>query len=168
MLDLYVYSIKIEGNDMAALSFLHPEEVQQYGLLTEGVLGDVDPLRPNMTVDGFTPNEGFMQLLSQLIQTHAPQLPALQKQAEFVKNGAVYVIDYRSLNEGEKPPFEDVIGWFGVQNGKIIAESYNPSPHYNILSNAGVIQLEPTLEQLLLEYVRAKMINSAAPVTDEG
>ena len=167
MLDLYVYSIKIEGNDMAALSFLHPDEVQQYGLLAEGVLGEVDPLRPNMTVDGFTPNEAFMQLLTQLIVMHAPQLSALQKQAQFVKNGAVYVIDYRSLNEGEKPPFEDVIGWFGVQDGKIIPESYNPSPHYHLLSNAGVIQLEPTLEQLLLEHVRAKMIGNA-PLIDEG
>lgn len=155
MLELYVYSIKIEGNDMAALSMLSPDVVNSQGLPAEAVMGEVDPRQPNMTVDGFTPNDAFLTLLGQVITEHAPSLETMQKQAEKVQNGPVYVVDHRNINKGRKPPFEDVIGWFGVRDGVVLTESWNLSPNYKLLSNDGPIELESLLEEKLLEAIQA-------------
>ena len=156
MLDLYVYSIKIEGNDMAALSMLPPDVVNSSGLPAEAVLGEVDPRQPDMTVDGFTPNDAFLNLLSQIIVEHAPSLESVRKQAEKVQNGPVYVFDHRCINKGARPPFEDVIGWFGVRNGEIQTDTWNASPNYKLLTNDGPIELEQALEEKLLAAIWEK------------
>lgn len=153
MLDLYVYAVKIEGNDLAALSFVHPDVVGQSGLPAEAVIGEVDPRQPEMTVEGFRPNESFLAFLHELIAEHASDLPALQDQAKLVGNGPVYVMDYRSINKGEKPPFEDVVGWFGVADGRILIETYNANPNYKLLTNAGPFVLDERLESILVERV---------------
>ncbi|HFC12631.1 MAG TPA: hypothetical protein ENJ56_07275 [Anaerolineae bacterium] len=155
MLDLYVYSIKIAGNDLAALSLLPPETVHSHGLPSEAVLGEVNPNQPEMTTGGFTANGAFLDLLSTIIVKHAPDLPSLQKQAAKVDNGAIYVVDHRNINQGKKPPYEDVIGWFTMRDGQFVADSWNNNPQYKLLSNNGPIQLEAILEEKLLEAVRA-------------
>ena len=154
MLELYVYTINLAGNRIAALSLVPPEQVTQAGLPTEAILGDVDPAQKEMTIDNFTPNERFVLFLTKIVETHAATLPDVVAQAEKVKNGPVYVIDYRSVNSGEKPPFEDVIGWFGARNGEIVPDSYSANPNYQLLTNAGPPQLDPTLETALLTAIR--------------
>lgn len=154
-MELYVYTVKIEGNDLAALSFLPPDDVARYGLPTEAILGDVPARQPDMTVDSFTPNDKFILFLSKVISDHAPGLASVQQQAARVKNGPVYVIDYRNVNRGERPPFEDIIGWFGVRNGQIVPDSYSANPNYQLISNAGPLQLDPHLETQLRAAVRA-------------
>jgi hypothetical protein len=153
MLELYVYTIKIEGNDMAALSLLPPDIVQKHGLPAAAVFGEVDPRRPEMTIDGFTPNEDFLALLNSVIATHATTLESVQKQLTKVKNGPVYVVDRRTVNKGGLPPFEDILGWFAVRDGEIIPDSFNPSPNYQLLSNNGPIELESELEEKLVDAV---------------
>lgn len=162
MLELYVYAINLGGQALAALSVLTPAEVERYGLPAEAVLGEVDPHRPNMTPADFTPNAAFLELLSDVIRQHAPQLDSLQKQAARVRNGAVYVIDWRSVQRGEQPPYEDMIGWFGVRQGQIIAASYNPNPNYQLLSAQGPLSLEAPLEAALLQAIRSRL-HVAAP-----
>ncbi len=134
---------------MAALSMLPPDVVQRNGLPAQAVLGEVDPRQPNMTVDGFTANDAFLDLLSQVIVAEAIHLDSVQKQAQKIQNGPVYVLDHRNINKGNKPPFEDVIGWFGVKNGDILVETWNLSPNYQLLSNDGPIELEGVLEEKL-------------------
>lgn len=165
MLDLYVYHINLGGQALAALSFLTPDEVQARGLPTEAVLGEVNPHRPNMTVEDFTPNAAFLEFLGRIIQTHAPALPSLQKQAVRVHNGPVYVMDWRTIHQGGQPPFEDVLGWFAVRQGEVIAESYNPNPSYQIISAHGPPSLEPWLEEKLLEAARQLEATPPQPLT---
>lgn len=138
---------------MAALSLLPPDVVQQFGLPTAAVVGEVDPRRPDMTVDGFTPNEDFIALMSRVIAEHAPALESIDKQLEKVKNGPVYVVDRRTVNKGGVPPFEDIIGWFAVRDGVLQPDSFNPSPNYQLLSNNGPFELEGELEEKLIEAV---------------
>ncbi len=157
MLELFVYTIKIEGNDMAALSLLPPDVVQQHGLPTAAVFGEVDPRRPEMTVDGFTANEAFLALLHEVIAAHATTLESVQKQLAKVKNGPVYVVDRRTVNKGGLPPFEDIIGWFAVRDGVIIPDSFNPSPNYQLLSNNGPLELESELQEKLIDAVYATL-----------
>ncbi len=145
---------------MAALSLLPPDAVDTAGLPTEAVLGEVDPNRPEMTVDLFTPNDAFLTFLHTIIAEHAHQLPVTQQQAEKVQNGPVYVMDRRSINQGERPPFEDCLGWYGVRNGEILVDTYNPSPNYKLLTNAGPLELDPMLEQILLTQIQKIATNT--------
>lgn len=154
MLELFVYTVKIEGNDLAALALLPPGDVQRYGLPTEAILGDVPVRQKEMTVDGFTPNERFVLYLTNIVEMHAPELDEVRRQAAKVGNGPVYIIDYRNVNEGQKPPFEDVVGWFGARDGEIVADTYNANPNYQLLTNAGPPQLHPTLEAKLMDGLR--------------
>lgn len=140
---------------MAALSLLPPETVNSHGLPTEAVLGEVNPNQPEMTTGGFTANEAFLELLSTVIVEHAPSLPSLQKQASKVDNGAIYIVDHRNINQDKKPPYEDVIGWFTMRNGQLVADSWSTNPQYKLLSNAGPIELEATLEEKLLAAILA-------------
>lgn len=138
---------------MAALALLPPDIVQQYGLPTEAVIGEVDPRHPEMTPEHFTPNEKFIELLSNVIRSHAPQLDSVHKQVARIENGPAYIVDRRTANKGERPPYEDVIGWFGVRDGELQSDSWNPNPNYKLLTNAGPIELEPDLEQKLVDAV---------------
>lgn len=138
---------------MAALSLLPPDVVQQHGLPTAAVFGEVDPRRPDMTVDGFTANEEFLALLNNVIAENAMTLESVQKQLQKVKNGPVYVVDRRTVNKGGLPPFEDILGWYAVRDGAIIPDSFNPSPNYQLLSNNGPLELEPELEEKLIDAV---------------
>ena len=157
-MELYVYTIMIEGNQMGALSVLAPDEVTEKGVPAEAVLGEVDPRTPDMTVDGFTPNEEFINFMSSIIGPLAETLPLMKEQAERIQNGPCYVMDFRSINTGQKPPFEDIIGWYGTKNGQIVPNTYNPNPNYKLLTNAGPIQLQPELEEALLKAIKEKAI----------
>jgi hypothetical protein len=155
MLDLYVYTINLGGQPMAALSLLTPEEVDRYGLVSEAVLGEVDPRKPDMTIDNFTANDDFLTLLHRIIAMYAPEMPVVQKQVANIENGPVYVVDRRTIDRaGGKPPFEDVLGWFAILKGELQLELYNPNPSYKLLSNHGPVQLDPFLEARLLEAIK--------------
>lgn len=158
MLELFVYQINLGGQTMAALSFLTPNEVEQYGLPAEAVLGEVDANRPNMTINDFTPNQTFLELLTAVIRQHAPELDSLRQQAARVQNGPVYVIDRRAIQQGGTPAFEDMIGWFGAREGQIMPDTYNPNPNYQLLSAGGPLVLEPALEEKLLAAVRERLL----------
>ena len=121
------------------------------------MIGEVDPRHQEMTPEHFTPNEKFLELLSDVIRQHAPQLESVQKQVARVENGPVYVVDRRSANRGERPPYEDVIGWFGVRNSELQTDSWNPNPNYKPLTNAGPIELEPALEEKLIDAIWASL-----------
>lgn len=155
MLELYVYTVKIEGNDLAALSLLPPDVVSQFGLPAGAVIGEVDPRQSDMTVEGLNKNDAFLAFFHKIIGEHAHTLPEMAAQAEKVGNGPVYVMDKRSINAGEKPPFEDAIGWYGSRDGEILVESYNANPNYQPLTNAGPFQLDSVLEEKLVDATYA-------------
>lgn len=48
-------------------------------------------------------------------------------------------------------PAEDVMGAFQVKDGEIVPGSYQANPNHRILSHNGFFQLEPILQQRLLD-----------------
>jgi hypothetical protein len=144
-----------EGEARAVLSLLPPDFVQQHGLPGEAVLGDVIPDQPEMSADQFTPNEAFLLALHAIVQAYGPELPSVQKQLQAVRNGAVYVVDRRSARAGQRPPFQDVIGWFGVREGILQPESYNANPNYRLMGDAGPPQPEADLAGIVLREMMA-------------
>lgn len=151
MFDLYVFTFHNNGQLHRALAVLSPEQVGEHGLPTEAVLGQIKSLMPSMTPDQFESNEAFLRLLHQVVQEHAPQLPALQSLAKTQGTGEVAVIDERTpITEVEN---EDILGWFEVGRGEIKPHSYRPNEHYRLLTNRGPLQLPSLLQETLLKHV---------------
>jgi hypothetical protein len=156
MLELYVFTFHQDGRIYRALSLLTPEQVQEVGLVTEAVLGDVEALLPSMTPEQFTQNEAFVTLLHEVVREVAPQLPALQAEAKAQGTGQVVLADERV--QGQTAVAEDVLGSFAVVRGELLPERYTPNPHYRLLTDRGVISLPPLLEQELLVRVNTAVV----------
>ena len=106
-----------------------------------------------MTVANFRPNKPFVELLHGVIAMHAPNLPGLKAEARRQGAGWVYLIDARTPTpDGEVPP-HDIIGAFEVQDSAIVPGSYQPNANHQILSSQGLFQLEPTLQEQLMERI---------------
>lgn len=151
MLNLYVFTFHKDGKIYRALSLLTPEQVEEVGLLTEAVLGDVSALLPSMTPDQFEQNEDFVTQLHEIARKFAPQLPALQAQAKAQATGRVVVVDERATGQAEAA--EDILGSFELVRGELLSERYTPNPHYRLLTDKGPLQLPALLEEALLTRV---------------
>ncbi len=152
MFDLYVFTFHHDGQIYRSLSLLSPAEVEQYGLPTEAVLGEISALLPTMTPDQFEGNPSFVNLIHETVQVIGPTLPDLQTQAKAQGTGHVYVLDGRASSQERLTP-EDILGQFKVRRGEIIGESYIPNPEYKLLTNNGPLQLPLAVEERILEKI---------------
>lgn len=102
--------------------------------------GRVDPA-------GFARNRTFHQFLHYVIGKHGPSIPDLARDAARQGDGSMGIIDLRTP-EGihGNVPWEDVIGLFGVQSGKL--GEYHPNEEYCAFTGNGLMQLEPALAAL--------------------
>ena len=161
MFDLYVFTFHDDGRIYRSLSLLSPQEVHQNGLVPEAVLGEISAMLPSMTPDQFEPNEAFVALLHEVVQNHAPALPALQAEAKAIGTGFVPLIDGRTAVETEGRTAvvteEDLLGQFEVVRGEIVPNRYKPNPAYRLLTDNGPLQLPAPLEEALLAAVRGRV-----------
>lgn len=156
MFDLYVFTFHNDGQIHRSLALLSPEKVQQYGLPTEAVLGEISALLPSMTPDQFEANEAFLTLLHKTVRQFGPQLTELQAQAKTQGTGYLPFIDGRAPTNSQIAP-EDILGQFEVSRGEIKADSYLPNPHYKLLTDNGPIQLPSLIETHIMEAVHKQL-----------
>lgn len=161
MFDLYVFTFHHDGQIYRSLSLLSPTEVEQYGLPTEAVLGEISALLPTMTPDQFEANPSFVKLLHETVQVLGPTLPDLQTKAQTQGTGYVYILDGRVPSHEHITP-EDVLGQFKVRRGEIIGESYIPNPEYRLLTDSGPLQLPLAIEELMLKKIRFLLDKSSS------
>lgn len=159
MFDLYVFTFHDDGQIYRSLALLSPEEVQQHGLPTEAVLGEISALLPTMTPDQFEANEAFLNLLHDTIREFGPQLAELQAQAKTQGTGYISFIDGRAQDNTQLAQ-EDILGQFEVSRGEIKNGSYLPNPHYKLLTDNGPLQLPPLIEARIMEAVHKQLENS--------
>lgn len=152
MFDLFVFTFHNDGHIHRALALRSPAEVQEKGLPTEAVLGEINALLPSMTPDQFEANEKFVALLHRLVGQMGAELSGLQLQAKTQGTGHVSLVD---LRVGDEPVLEeDVIGQFAVGRGEIRPDSYQPNPAYRLLTDKGPLQLPPLIEDAILAHVQ--------------
>ena len=79
-------------------------------------------------------NGVFREFLHEAIEHFAPaEMIDVARQAG---NGRVVYIDDRA-SEGEDVPSQDIIGWFQVAGGAIVAGSYKANPEHQLLTDRG-------------------------------
>ncbi|MBM3756113.1 MAG: hypothetical protein FJW38_19265 [Acidobacteria bacterium] len=85
--------------------------------------------------DGVTrPNGVFREFLHEAIEHFAPR--EMREVARETGAGRVVYIDDRAP-EGEEVASEDIIGWFQVAGGAIVAGTYKPNPEHQLLTERG-------------------------------
>lgn len=129
------------------------------GLRAEAIVGELtSPLGSEQPIspDSFVANSVFRAFLSDVIARNGPDDPGMQAEATRLGQGYIAVIDGRTPTpEGPVPP-EDIIGVFGVSDGKVVPGSYQPSPNHRLLSKHGFFQLSPFLGERLQQQLEAQ------------
>lgn len=153
-LPISVCEVQTTQGVVAYVTLAPPGEVTKRGLVTQEIIGQLfdlhradGPFEP----DNFARNRAFVDFMHGVIQKHAPAAPNLVAAAKIQANGWVHIIDGRTPTPQGPVPAEDVLGAFQVKDGEIVPGSYQANPNRRILSRNGFFQLEPMLQQRLLD-----------------
>jgi hypothetical protein len=105
-----------------------------------------------MSVEAFRQNPAFVDFMHEVIRTTGPNDPELREAAQEQRDGWVYIIDLRTPEgPGGRVPPEDIIGAFEVQDGQIVADSYQASSTHRVYTNDGMVCLPPSLRRALVK-----------------
>ncbi|KAH9903381.1 hypothetical protein C8Q73DRAFT_785967 [Cubamyces lactineus] len=111
-------------------------------------------------LNDFVENELFREVLHEAVQS------ALRDGVDEVqKNGAIqtregwmHIHDNRNIPAlGRIGDPDDIIASVRVENGEILAETYQPMPSYRLCTSDGVLQLTEGLAKRLVEVLQAKV-----------
>jgi len=130
--------------------------VMKRGVIPEEIIGQlIDSKLAGESVDpeNFAPNRVFVDFMHDVIKRHGPNLPGLIEAARTQDNGWIYILDGRTPTLGGAVPPEDIVGAFEVRDRQIIPNSYMANPNHRVLSHRGFFQLEPALQQKLLDEI---------------
>jgi hypothetical protein len=140
-----------EGN---FFSVLDPAVVLARGLPSEAIVGQLLG-RPEVRAAALRPDEiqvnrRFVDFLHRVVARHAPSLSDFRSAARQHRDGWLYIIDARTPTPQGKVPPQDILGAFEVQEGRLVEDSYQPSPAYQVVSERGLFRLHPDLWVCLL------------------
>jgi hypothetical protein len=80
----------------------------------------------------------------------------LHEEAQRLGKGYVYLIDGRAQDPQGDVPFEDILGWVKVQDGRIIPNSYQRNFDHLLLTENGFFMLPSGLESTLMFEISQK------------
>lgn len=153
-LPISVCEVHTPDGMVAYVTLASPEEAARRGLVTQEIIGqlfDLNRAGGPFDPDNFGRNKVFVDFMHGVIEKHGPAVPKLVDAAKVQGNGWVYIVDGRTPTPQGPVPAEDVVGGFQVDDGAIVPGSYQANPNHRILSRHGFFQLEPMLQQRLLD-----------------
>ncbi len=161
-----VYRVRLPEGERDVVSLLPREVVFKSGLASEAIVGVCTELLKtgdHVTPLNFMANKVFVDLLHNVIETHAPELPELQAEARRQHTGCVALIDGRTPTPAGDVPPHDIFGAFDVRDGMLVPHSYHRSHNHRLLSSDGLFKLSsPILEEKLIEeMIRATKSQTA-------
>jgi hypothetical protein len=128
-----VLEIEHGGRRVPVLTFLTDEEIAHLsGLPPQAIIGQIDD-------DGrLHVNAVFREFLHEIIAAAAPLDPAMQQAAAARGSGRLVYIDDRAPAGLHPVPDEDILGWFRIEDGRILPGSYLPNPNHAISGRHGL------------------------------
>lgn len=132
-----------------ALSPLPPERIAAGGLprhaiaeVLRGLPGEPGTLEVNPE---------FVRLLHEVVRERAIEDEEARAEAQRQVHGWLYIVDARHApGSGHVPP-EDIIGYFRVEDGRLVPGSYTPNPNHLVFSGSGLVRLPGAMHEALLE-----------------
>jgi hypothetical protein len=115
------------------VTYLTAEETERLrGVPPEAVVGFI-LLDESMQV-----NAVFREFLQETIGRVGALDPDMQKAAASQADGRLVFVDSRVPEEIRPVPEENILGWFQIRGGRIVANSYLPNPHHEIQNSYGL------------------------------
>jgi hypothetical protein len=133
------------------LTYLTAEELDRMrGVPPQAVVAVLGP------DDSLQVNALFREFLHETIATTAPLDPALQSFATTQEDGRLVYVDARVPEDVHPVPEEDVIGWFQIRGGRIVAGSYLPNPHHKVQNGYGLTAVLGEMRQAMVQTLLAR------------
>lgn len=150
------FRIEIKGNQHTLISMLTKKDVLRMGLPTQAVLGEMIDNQDQAAIpEYFVQNKKFVEFLHDFIRQYAPNDPGFKKMAKRKKRGYIYVVDQRCNEKNiDDISVEDLLGFFKIEDGKIVRDSYERFRSHRIMTEKGFFRLSKTMEARLLKELR--------------
>ncbi len=147
-----VCSVRTDAGFQDYVVWIPVETAFKFGLPPQAILGRLS--RPLQTGEAITPsifqsNKAFVVFMHEVIDRLAPTTPSFPLQATSIYKGWLYLIDQRTPTPEGNVPFEDIVGAFEIEDGKVVSGSYQPNPKHRILSANGFVNLGHDLQACL-------------------
>lgn len=155
--------METETGTVTYVTVVPPEVAFAQGFRGEAIVGEMTEspgLSGTIIPDHFLPNASFVDVLQEVIAHQGPAQPGLRAEAAQLGQGHVFVIDQRTPTpEGPVLP-EDILGYFAVRDGVVVAEAYTANPNYRLLTVHGFVRLDSALHAALVRRVTARLTGS--------
>lgn len=151
-MEYYVYTVVIEGVKRHCLSLLPKEVVFEKGVQSAAIVGFLQ--NEQLEFDDFVENKVFKDFFHQVIAQHLPKQGDFLTEGKKIGTGYVYLVDKRTKKPKGDIPVQDIIGAINFENGNVVSDSYLPNNNYKLLTNRGLFQLPPALEEILLDELK--------------
>lgn len=112
-------------------------------------------------LNDFVENAGFKELLHEAIQSGLKDgVDDIQKNGAIqVQQGWMHIHDERNIPAlGRIGDPDDILGSVRVEEGVILAETYQPMPSYRLCTSDGIIHLTPGLAARLKERLEKEAL----------
>lgn len=137
------------------ISVLPPELVSEDGLPHHAVVGTVR--RDDASgLDSFIPNPAFIELMHLVIRDSTADAREAQAEARRIGRGWLYITDQRRPPDGSPVPPHDIIGYFRVEDGRLLPESYARNSGHVLLTEHGLVRLPGALHEELVARASRK------------
>lgn len=103
--------------------------------------------------DKFIENTQFIRILHEVIASAPPSQEVVREVVGPAGKGDLAVIDQRNPGAGNTMEFEDIFGWFRVEDGGVT--HYEQNAEHRLFTNRGLFQLPPPRVPHLLNALRS-------------
>jgi hypothetical protein len=143
-----------QRTSVRAVSPLPPERVTAGGLPRHAIAG---VFRGGASEpSAFEVNPEFVRLLHEVVRERAPEDAGCRAEAQRMGHGWLYVVDMRRAPGTAQVPPEDIVGYFQVEDGRLVPGSYTPNSRHLVFSDSGLVRLPGALHEALLEALLGK------------
>lgn len=124
------------------------------GVPTEVVVGKLIDPSESLSTENFGRNRRFVDYMHSIVEQWAPTIEEVESRAKRIGNGKIPIYDRRSALKGLKPTERDILGWFEVEDGRILEDSYQANDEHRILDETGMFTPHPVIIEKVLESLR--------------
>ncbi len=154
----HVVVLEGQGSEIHLLSPFSREELKSTKSRSELFFGQLIEPSIGIVPGNISYNKDFLVHVHSQVRDIMLRDEEVIRKAEEQLNGFVFIIDQRSPaaaeTSGEHVDKEDIIGIFLVNDHKTDVSKYRPNPDYLLVTEKGVAQFPPAVEEELKKLVQ--------------
>lgn len=153
----HVMMLQDGSKEIHLLSPFSRDQLKKVQSRSELFIGQLNEPAIGVLPGNISYNKDFLVYMHSLVRDVMVNDPQVIARAEEQPNGFVFIIDRRSpgaaQNSSDNIDKHDIIGIFVCHDRKTDASKYRPNPDYVLISEKGIGQLPPQVEEALQEML---------------